>query len=147
MRLVSSSKTLSPLALYGSWAIAIASLLGSLYFSEIKHYVPCTLCWWQRIFMYPIVPLVAVGIVRKDKGLPAYVLPLSVTGMFVALYQNFLIWGIVPEKIAPCALGVSCTATYIEWFGFVSIPFLSLLAFVAITVCMAYLTRVSKHHE
>ncbi len=110
-----------------------------MYFSEIAHLPPCVLCWYQRILMYPLVLIIAVGILRKDKGLPFYVLPLSILGMGVALYQYLLQRGILPNSIAPCTLGVSCTTKYVEYFGFVTIPFLSLMAFGVITACMVKL--------
>ena len=133
--------------IYLSWTIAIVSMLGSLYFSDILHYPPCVLCWWQRVFMYPIVFLIGVGIVLKDRSLPYYILPLALIGTGVALYQNLLIWGVITEKLSPCSLGVSCTTTYIQWFGFISIPFLSLLAFMFITAAMIATIVVTKTHD
>ena len=124
---------------YFSWLTATVATGGSLYFSEIAHLPPCVLCWYQRILMYPLVLIIAVGILRKDKGLPFYVLPLSILGMGVALYQYLLQRGILPNSIAPCTLGVSCTTKYVEYFGFVTIPFLSLMAFGVITACMVKL--------
>lgn len=59
---------------------SLAATLGSLYFSEIKHYSPCVLCWYQRILMYPLVTLLTVGTLRKDRGLYLYVLPMSILG-------------------------------------------------------------------
>ena len=127
-------------AAYFAWLIAWASVLGSLFFSEIWHLPPCILCWYQRILMYPLVVIIGVGILTRDiKKLPYYVLPLSIIGIFVAAYHNLLYYNIVPEAITPCQLGVSCTTKFFEWFGFVTIPLLSLLSFVAIAVVMTYL--------
>lgn len=123
---------------YLVWLIALFSLLGSLYFSEILHFPPCALCWYQRIAIYPLVLLVPVGIIRKDKNLPYYVLPLSVIGGLIAFFHNLLYYKVIPESAGPCTLGVSCTTKYIEWLGFVSIPLLSLLAFIVITALMIY---------
>lgn len=119
-----------------AWAIALMSTLGSLYFSEISGFPPCILCWYQRIFMYPLVIILAVGIMRKNKELPLYTLPLSIIGLTIAIYHNLLYYNIIPEAIAPCQAGVSCTTKFIEWFGFVTIPFLSLAAFTIISLCM-----------
>lgn len=107
---------------------------GSLYFSEILKFPPCVLCWYQRIFMYPLVIILAVGIWKKDKNLPFFVLPLSIAGAIIAIYHNLLYYKIIPESAAPCILGVSCTTKQIEWFGFITIPLLSLLAFTSITI-------------
>ncbi len=123
---------------------AIAATIGSLYFSEAKNFVPCLLCWYQRILMYPLVLLIAVGILKKDKGLPSYILPLSILGMAVAFYQYLLQMGWLPESSLPCTLGVSCATRYVAWFGFVTIPFLSFTAFTIITISMIIMRKVNK---
>lgn len=121
---------------YFSLIISVVATAGSLIFSEILKFPPCVLCWYQRICMYPLVVIFAVGILRKDKNIPFFVLPLSVVGLLIALYHNLLYYKIIPEASVPCVLGISCTTKYIEWFGFITIPFLSLLSFTAITVSM-----------
>lgn len=130
--------------LYIAWLQALVAMLGSLYSSEIMHFPPCVLCWYQRIFLFPLVVILAVGIIRKDKGVYLYVLPLSVTGLFISLYHNFLYYKILPESNAPCAQGISCTTKFFEWFGFVTIPFLSFFAFAIITLCMIIYWRMHK---
>jgi disulfide bond formation protein DsbB len=122
--------------LYLALIQSIAATFGSLYFSEVKHFTPCVLCWYQRILMYPLIAIITVGILRKDKGLPAYVLPLSIPGMFIALYHVLLQKGILPESVAPCVLGASCTTKYIGYFGFITIPVMSLTDFTVINLCM-----------
>jgi len=87
---------------YGAWTIALVGLLGSLYLSDIVGWVPCTLCWYSRILMYPIVVIGAVGILRKDHNWSLYALPLSIGGVVLSLYHSLLQWGIIPEAIAPC---------------------------------------------
>lgn len=110
------------------------AMAGSLFFSEVMKLPPCVLCWYQRIALYPIVFLAVVGILNKDKKLYTYVLPLSLVGLVISVYHNLLYWKILPESISPCTLGISCTSKFFEWFGFVTIPFLGLVAFIAITV-------------
>lgn len=127
--------------LYLSWVQALVATLGSLFFSEIWHLPPCTLCWYQRIFMYPLAILIAVGIVKKDKNLSDYALSLSIPGLVIAIYHNLLYYKILPESIAPCTAGVSCTTKFFAWFGFVTIPLLSLLAFAIITILMLIYRR------
>lgn len=122
--------------LYIAWLQSIVATLGSLYFSEVMKFPPCVLCWYQRILMYPLVFILAVGMIRKDKKVYTYVLPLSITGLCIALYHNLLYYQIIPESLAPCVTGVSCTTKFIQWFGFVTIPLLSLIAFTVITICM-----------
>jgi disulfide bond formation protein DsbB len=131
--------------IYLAWLQALAATLGSLYYSEIKNYTPCVLCWYQRIFMYPLVLIIAVGILRKDKGLASYVLPLSIPGMLIALYHVLLQKGILPEAVAPCSIGASCLTKYTGYFGFITIPVMSLTAFVVINLCLfIYLKWLKK---
>jgi len=108
---------------------------GSLFFSEVLGWRPCVLCWYQRILMYPLALLLAIGILRRDRGLYIYVLPFSLTGIGVSLYHALLIktdWFPPPA----CAIDVPCTVDYLNWFGFITIPFLALTAFVIITGMM-----------
>lgn len=133
--------------IYLAWIQSIVATLGSLYFSEVMKFPPCVLCWYQRIFMYPLVFILAVGMVRKDKKIHTYVLPLSLTGLSIAIYHNLLYYQILPESVAPCVAGVSCTTKFIQWFGFVTIPLLSLIAFSVITICMLLHLHRSKKHS
>lgn len=119
---------------YGIFLVALVATAGSLFFSEVMKLPPCTLCWYQRIAMYPIVLLAAAGIVRKDKQLSVNVLLLSLPGLGISIYHNLLYWKILPESIAPCTMGISCTTKFFEWFGFITIPFMALSAFTIITV-------------
>jgi disulfide bond formation protein DsbB len=118
--------------LYLAWIISLVAMLGSLYFSEVMHLPPCVLCWYQRIFLYPLVLLIPIGLWRGDKHLPYYVLALSAIGGAISLFHNLLYYRILPESAAPCAAGISCTTKLIEWFGFITIPFLALTAFILI---------------
>ncbi len=123
------------------WLIATISTLGSLFFSEIMGFPPCVLCWYQRIFVYPLVLIFSVGLFPFDKGVVKYALPLALAGWFIALYHNLLYSGIIPENIQPCSQGVSCTEPYIDLFGFLTIPMLSLLSFSTITALLFILKR------
>ncbi len=119
------------IALLAAWI----AMCGSLFFSEVLGWVPCELCWYQRILMYPLAVILAVGILRRDRGLHLYVLPLSVLGAAVALYHHLLIktsWFPPPR----CTLGVPCNVDYLNRFGFITIPFLALIAFLIITLMM-----------
>lgn len=130
---------------YSAWSMALVSLVLSLYFSEIVHFAPCALCWYQRIAMYPLVPLMAVGIIRKDRKLYSYVLPLSIIGLIISSYHTLLQYGIVPHIVTLCQAGVSCTDKYINLFGFVTLPLLSFLAFAFITLCMLISKKENSH--
>lgn len=138
-------KKLSPYLPYIVFAQALLATLGSLYFSEILKFPPCVLCWYQRICLYPLILISIVGIVKKDRLLPLYVLPLSIIGLVISIYHNLLYWEILPEAVAPCVAGISCTTKFIEWFGFITIPFLSFLAFAIITISMIIFQRFNSH--
>lgn len=124
--------------------IAIVSTLGSLYFSEILSLTPCILCWYQRICMYPLIIILSVGIWKKDKNVWYYALPLSIIGLLIAVYHNLLYYNIIPESVAPCTLGISCTTRQIELLGFITIPFMSLCAFIAITLLILVHKKLKK---
>jgi disulfide bond formation protein DsbB len=123
-------------ALYIAWFIALVAMCGSLFFSNVLGYPPCVLCWYQRIAIYPLVLILGVAIFKKDMKVYRYVLPLSIVGGLISVFHNLVYFKILPDAVAPCAFGVSCTTHFIEWFGFVTIPFLSLVAFIIITVLM-----------
>ena len=122
--------------LYFLLLLALVSTLGSLFFSEVLKLPPCVLCWYQRICMYPLVVIFAAGIYNKTKNLEYFVLPLSIIGLIIAVYHNLLYYKILPEAAAPCRLGISCTTAQLQLFGFITIPFLSLLSFISITILM-----------
>lgn len=127
---------------YFAWVIALLSLVGSLFFSEVMQLPPCVLCWYQRIAMYPLVLIIAIGIIRRDARMKLYSLPLSLIGLATAVYHNLLYYGVIPEAITPCAEGVPCNAVQIEWLGFITIPLMGLAAFAAISLSLLlYTTR------
>lgn len=129
---------------YIAWAQALVATLGSLFFSEVMHFTPCKLCWFQRIFMYPLVFVLGTGIVRKEKKLYQYVLPLSIIGWIIALYHNLIYYHVVSENFAPCSIDVPCTTKFFAWFGFITIPLLSFTAFTVINICMIVARKYSK---
>lgn len=121
-------------SLYIALLAAWIAMLGSLYFSEVAHYIPCTLCWYQRILMYPQTLILAIGLLRKDENTPRFVLPFSILGIGVATYHVLLEKTDWFSESATCQVGVPCTVIWINWFGFLTIPFLALIAFLVITV-------------
>lgn len=115
--------------LFFAWSLAAASLLGALFLGEGMDLPPCVLCWWQRIAMFPLVLILPAGMFPIDPRVVRYALPLALVGWGFALFHVLLVAGVIPERIQPCSRGVSCKEVQIEWFGFLSIPMLSLLAF------------------
>ncbi len=135
--------------LYIAWLQAVVAMGGSLYFSEILQFPPCVLCWYQRIAMYPLVAILLVGIIKKDKNIAWYVMPLAIAGLLIAVFNNLIYYKFIPDVLAPCVNGVSCTTKYVEFFGFVTIPFLSLLSFILVIACVLYyhVTHKTTAHE
>jgi disulfide bond formation protein DsbB len=121
---------------YLAWITALAGMAGSLFFSEVMQLPPCVLCWYQRIAMYPLVVIIAIGIAARDPRMRSYALPLSVIGLAISVYHNLLYYGFIPESITPCTEGIPCNAVQLEWLGIITIPLMGLAAFVVITVCL-----------
>src|SRR5690606_19855313 len=115
--------------IYFAWIVSLIATFGSLYFSEILGFIPCTLCWYQRIMMYPLIIVLGIASYRNQSDIIPYVLPLSILGGLISL------WHYAQQKIPflgqviQCKVGVPCNASYINWLGFVTIP---LLAFIAL---------------
>lgn len=124
------------LLVFGAWLVATASTLGALFFSEIMQLPPCVLCWYQRIFMFPLVLLLAMGLFPFDPKVARYAPPLALIGMLIAVYHQLLVIGAVPETASPCSRGVPCAEVQIEWLGFVTIPLLAVAAFTSIVVLL-----------
>jgi disulfide bond formation protein DsbB len=118
--------------LFLAWITAMIATLGSLFFSEVMLFPPCVMCWYQRICMYPLAVIFFVALFSNDRSIIQYATPLIGFGLFFAIYHNLLYYGILPESVAPCSQGVSCTSDYINWFGFITIQLLSLVAFVLV---------------
>lgn len=127
--------------LFLCWLIAGIATLGSLFFSDVMGFAPCVLCWYQRICIYPLVLIFGVGLFSFDAGVIKYSLPPAIAGWFIALYHTLLYSGFIPKRIQPCSEGVPCTEKYIELFGFLSIPLLSLLVFSTVITLLFVLQR------
>jgi disulfide bond formation protein DsbB len=123
-------------ALFLAFTIALIATLGSLFLSIVLHWVPCVLCWYQRVMLFPLVIILGVATVKKISNLEYIVFPMTFIGMLVAIYHNLLQYHIIPEGLAPCSVGASCLTLYHFWFNFLTVPLLSLISFIAITVCM-----------
>jgi disulfide bond formation protein DsbB len=130
---------------HASLVVATVATVGSLYFSLGMGIAPCDLCWYQRILMYPLVPFLAVGVLKGD-DLAAYVLPLSVGGFGIAAYHNYL--QMTPSSGSICTGGVPCGLPSAYFFkdivpGGITIPQMSLTAFGIITA-LFFLSRFTR---
>ena len=126
--------------IFGAWLIAAASTLGALFFGEVVQVPTCVLCWYQRIFMFPLALILPLGLFPFDRKVVRYALPLAAIGGLIALYHVLLVAGVIPETLQPCTQGVPCKEQVIVWFGFITIPLMAFLAFAAIVVllCIAH---------
>lgn len=118
-----------------AWLIATVSVSGSLYYSEVAGFIPCDLCWWQRIAMYPLVVVLGLAVRAGDRSVRRYVLPVALAGGGVSLYHSVLqryptLFG------SSCSFDAPCTGIWVDTFGFVTIPFMAMGGFVAIAVLM-----------
>jgi len=133
---MANSKKFKSNYIFLGFLVASVATLGSLFFSEVMHFVPCTMCWYQRILMYPLVVIFLVNLLYPDDKIFKYVFPLCLLGWGFAFYHNLLMWGIISESAMPCTQGIPCSTEYFKYFGFVDIPFLSLSAFTLIFVLL-----------
>lgn len=115
-----------------AWMVASIATLGALFLGEIMGYTPCVLCWYQRIAMFPLVLILAAGLFPFDARVIRYALPLALVGWGLALFHWGVASGLIPESITPCSQGVPCSVEQIVWFGFLTLPMLSVLAFSVI---------------
>ncbi|WP_080847663.1 disulfide formation protein C [Cytobacillus gottheilii] len=133
--------------LFFAWATSIIAMLGSLYFSEIRQYEPCELCWYQRIVMYPFTIMLGIAVVKKDYKIALYSMVLSAIGGCISLYHYAIQKLTFLADAAPSCGRVPCTGQYINWLGFISIPFLALLAFIIIFICSFLIWKKSKEES
>ena len=130
--------------LFLAWAASVIAMFGSLYFSEIRQFEPCELCWYQRIVMYPFTVILGIAYVKKDYKIALYSMILSAIGGCISLYHYSIQKLSFLAETAPACGRVPCTGQYINWFGFITIPFLALSAFIIIFICSLLIWKKSK---
>ena len=123
---------------YLSWLLAVVATLGSIYFSNFMMLPPCSLCWWQRVCMYPLTIVFMIAFIRKDRDCIYYAMPLITIGFLISSYHNLLYYGAIEKSIIPCTSGVSCTSVQLVWFGFLTIPLMALIAFSLLLLITIY---------
>lgn len=135
------------IALYIAWIQSVLATAGSLYLSQVLHWTPCVLCWFQRIFMYPLILIIGVCIGRDIDDVEYLVWPMTAFGLLISLYHNLLMYHVISESLAPCSkTGVSCTLPYHFFYGFLTVPLLAFIAFMVITISMFVVHRSKKQH-
>ncbi|HEY6634893.1 MAG TPA: disulfide oxidoreductase [Acidimicrobiia bacterium] len=134
-------------AVWAAWVVALVATVGSLVYSEVIHFVPCRLCWFQRIAMYPMAIVLLVGAIRREFQVKYYALPLSIVGLGISIY-HYLIQRFPNLEGGACDPANPCSATEIDIFGFVTIPFMAGCAFILISVLLGlYVNKNSFEQE
>tara|TARA_B000000475_G_scaffold180563_1_gene145359 strand:- start:1791 stop:2303 length:513 start_codon:yes stop_codon:yes gene_type:complete len=122
--------------------VAVGATLGSLYFSEIRNFLPCEFCWYQRIAMYPLALILLIATIRRDRKIIPYALALSTIGAIISAYHYQL--QLFPGQGSSCGLDASCAYKWVEVFGFVTIPLLAFGSFLLISMLLLATPRVLK---
>lgn len=136
------SRTLSSwYLLLCAWALALVATLSALFIGEVMGQAPCNLCWFQRVFMFPLVLILGVACYRSDTGVWRYALPVASVGWAISLYHSLLYLGVFGENIQPCGAGGSCSGSNMTILGGVALPVLSLIAFSLIGTLLFILSR------
>lgn len=126
-----------------SFIVTFVAMSGSLFFSEIAKFPPCTLCWWQRILMYPQPLLLATALIRDDKSIVPYLKVLSFTGLGISLY-HYAIQRLPVNPLIPCEIGgaISCTKQFSLEFGYITIPLMAGSAFLLNILFLSFKNKV-----
>lgn len=136
-----------------SLAVATLSVIGSLMFSEFSQFEPCLLCWYQRIFMYPLVIIFAMSLIKKDRGLVySYSIPLTAIGFAIAVYHYIIqmistLSGDISSSLVPCSTGAgghACTSFFFITYGYITIPLMSVTAFGLILLFLLIGRKINK---
>lgn len=123
------------MSLWLAWLVAAGATAGSLYFSEFADYVPCRLCWFQRICMFPLAGILLVAAIRKDRNVRWYALPMLIAGIGLSGYHYLIEWKPSLGEGA-CGIGPTCTDVWFRRMGFVTLAFMALCGFIAIAALL-----------
>jgi disulfide bond formation protein DsbB len=114
--------------------VAATAMLGSLYFSEVEHFLPCRWCWFQRVAMYPIALVALIALGRRDGGARWYMAPLAAIGAAISTYHYLIEWGVLDDSESCALFGPSCADIWFRELGFVTLAFMALCGFAFIVV-------------
>ena len=121
--------------LFTAWVFAGLALLGSISLSELWGFEPCRLCWYQRYLLFATVVFLGLLEYKKLYRLYKIIIPITIAGWCLAFYQSLLQWGVIKESLT-CAVDAPCALAQINWFGFITIPFMSLMVFTILNALM-----------
>lgn len=130
--------------LLGAWLLAVLATASALFLGEVMGMAPCQLCWFQRIFMFPLAIVLGIAAFGADRRGAVYGLALAVPGTAVAAYHTALLAGWVPQSWIPCGAGPSCSDQSLAIAGGIQLPWLSLGTFVAIGLLLAAHLRKNR---
>ena len=133
-----ASNLLGAKAMWLAWVVALVATVGSLIYSEVVHFPPCRLCWFQRIAMYPMAIVLLVGGIRREYQVKFYALPLALTGLGISIYHYLLQRFPNLEATSACDPNNPCSAIFVDIFGFISIPFMAGAGFIVIAVLLGF---------
>jgi len=137
--LVEVRETLLGGELWAAWVFALVSTLGSLYFSQVANFVPCELCWFQRIAMYPLTIILLVSALRRDiRAGVQYAFLFPIVGILIATYHIYIEQNPSAAPKACMVGGASCVTKWIDKFGYITIPVLSITSFAAILTLLVF---------
>jgi disulfide bond formation protein DsbB len=132
--------------LYFAWLCSMFFLLGALYFGEILHNDPCDLCWYQRIFGFSLAVILGIAAYRNDRGIVIYAMALAVFGALFAFFHILVQKIPFLASIELCGKKLKCSEDVLDRIGFMTLPMLSLLAFVFI-IFFLMMARSTKIHK
>ena len=132
--------------LWLAWLVAFTATVGSLIYSELAHFEPCRLCWFQRIAMYPMSMVLLVGAIRREFQAKYYALPLALTGLAISVY-HYLIQRIPNLEGSSCNPDNPCSNIFVEMFGFVTIPFMAGSGFIVIAVLLGFYVNKASYEQ
>jgi disulfide bond formation protein DsbB len=137
-------RALAGTELWLAFVVELVATAGSIYFSEVEHFVPCKLCWFQRIAMYPLV-LLALPAFLRDRRAAWYFLPLPVAGLGVSTWHVLVERGVV-EETQSCFVSApgGCSVRWLEELGYVTIP---VLAGTAFALCITLLALAAGRRD
>ena len=137
-------EAVSETSLWLAWIVPTGAMVGSLYMSEVANYVPCTLCWYQRIPMYSLAVILLVAAIRRDLSVRWYALPLAVIGFVISVYHYFVEW--FPQiETNVCSLTLPCSNVWFREFGFISLPLMAASAFTFVVAVLTTTSTIDSH--
>ena len=137
---------LGRVALPLAWLVAAVTMAGSLYYSKVQGYVPCELCWYQRIVLYPFAVILAIAAWRRDSSIRVYAIPVLSIGVIISIYHSWIQWFPPSNGTSFCTAATPCTLKYVDEFGFVTLPFMALSA-AAVIIALLSISRYDDSEE